>query len=149
MQQLDNTTAIWTFQRALSRRLLAWAMASSALGLVLAWRGNAFWRGVGVQAIAWGAVDGAIAVVGQYGAEKQQGSALPVDDLAQARRLRRLLRLNAALDVLYVAGGLFIVERNVRSNRHRAGHGAGIVLQGAFLFVFDWYHARRVPRFRS
>ena len=67
----------------------------------------------------------------------------------QARKLRRLLWLNAALDVGYVAGGWWFAHRfnGAQGERDRSvrGHGYGIILQGAFLFLFDVIHALRLP----
>jgi hypothetical protein len=61
---------------------------------------------------------------------------------AERRRLRRLLRLNAVLDVGYVAVGvgLLLAWRTEAG----VGHGWGVVVQGGFLLVFDAVHAWRL-----
>ena len=63
-----------------------------------------------------------------------------------ARNLRRLLWFNAALDVGYMAGGVWLARSKGRDDANWRGQGWGIVVQGAFLFVFDLVHARRTPR---
>ena len=65
--------------------------------------------------------------------------------MREAGGLRRLLWINAGLDVLYVAGGLLLAFTLGRRSPFAAGSGWGIVLQGAFLFGFDLLHARGVP----
>ncbi|PJF27320.1 MAG: hypothetical protein CUN53_04525 [Phototrophicales bacterium] len=61
----------------------------------------------------------------------------------QARSLRRLLWINAGLDVLYMIGGLWYALR-AKAPRGR-GMGIGVIFQGLFLFIFDVLQAREVP----
>jgi len=56
-----------------------------------------------------------------------------------------LLWINTALDVLYVAGGLILALAFGSRGMDWQGHGWGIVVQGAFLFLFDLIHAQSVP----
>jgi len=137
---------IWDFQDALTRRLLLWSTLSLVAGAILLLAGDAFWRGFGLQAVAWGAIDAGIALFGRRAAQKRQASAQPGAETTarEARNLRRFLWINTGLDVLYVAGGLFLVSTLGRSDPFAAGTGWGIVLQGGFLFVFDLLHARAV-----
>ena len=111
----------------LTRVLGAWAAASTALGAVLAVRPAT--RGFGRQTLAWGAVDGAIAWAGT----RRRASRGPTDP----DRLRRVLLLNAGLDIGYVAVG----ARLVRDGRWR-GDGAAVLVQGAFLLILDTAAAR-------
>jgi esterase/lipase len=141
---------IWDLQAALTRRLLRWSAASIVAGAVLLLLpGNPFWRGFGIQALAWGAIDAAIALFG-WRAARRRRSAQP-DPLApdivdrEANKLRRLLWINTGLDVLYVAGGLALVLTLGATNAYWRGHGWGIVVQGAFLFAFDLLHATSIP----
>ena len=105
----------------------AWAAGSVVLGGPLA----AFprTRGFGRQTLAWGAVDGAIAAVGA----RRRASRGPTDPA----RLRRVLLVNAGLDVGYLAAGAWLV----RDGRWR-GDGAAVLVQGAFLLVLDSMAAR-------
>ena len=137
---------IWDFQDALTRRLLLWSALSIAAGAILLLAGDAFWRGFGLQAVVWGAIDAGIALFGRRASQKRQASAPPGADTTarEARTLRRLLWINTGLDVLYVAGGLLLVSTRGQTDPFAAGTGWGIVLQGGFLFVFDLLHARGV-----
>ena len=116
----------------ISKRLLVWAipwMGASVLGL---WLSNSdsqkgFWGMSG----AWGFVNGAIALIGLLGAETNDYAAL-----------RNTLWINAGLDVLYVASGLYLMSRSEEAWR---GGGTAILVQGGFLLVFDVLHALLVP----
>ena len=116
-------------EQSLTRVLGAWAAASVAVGAALSARPAT--RGFGRQTAAWGAVDGAIAWVG---ARKRRTSG-PTDP----RRLRRVLLVNAGLDVGYLAAGAWLV----RDGRWR-GDGAAVLVQGGFLLLLDTTAARRL-----
>jgi Family of unknown function (DUF6992) len=136
---------IWEYQRILTRRLIQWALLSLGIGALLS-GGTRFWRGVGGQFVGWALVNLGIAYFGVTTSEKRR-VALP-DPLAlemverEAHNLRRLLWINTLLDLCYVAGGRWLIRRGKR------GTGWGIILQGAFLFMFDLLHAGSVPHER-
>jgi len=109
-------------EQRLTRVLGGWAAASVVAGAALAVSPRT--RGCGRQTAAWGAVDGAIALVGAH----RRGQRGPTDPI----RLRRVLLVNAALDVGYIAVGAALT----RGERWR-GDGLAIVVQGAFLLVLD------------
>ncbi len=132
------------FQIALAKRLLRWAVVSVGVGAALWVWGAPFWRGVGIQAAIWGAADAAIALYGLWRAQRRRDDT-PEDAQREGRGLRRLLLINTGLDVLYVAGGLILALVLAHGRLLWQGHGWGIVLQGAFLFFFDLYHAQHVP----
>ncbi|MEO8396916.1 MAG: hypothetical protein ABI700_28230 [Chloroflexota bacterium] len=133
---------IWDYQRILVRRLIQWALISLGIGTLLS-GGNRFWRAVGGQFIGWALINLGIAWFGIRTSEDRR-VALP-DQVApevlerEAESLRRLLWINTALDLLYVAGGRWLIKRGSR------GTGWGIVLQGMFLFLFDLFHAGGIP----
>ncbi len=139
---------IWQTQQNITRQLLIWSGLSIAAGLGLQRAGD-FWRGLGAQAIGWGAIDALIAGFGQHSARRKQAALS--DPLAQdvvigeTRNLRRLLWINTALDVGYVISGLLLARSKGQTSRTWRGHGWGIVIQGGFLFFFDLIHALRLP----
>jgi hypothetical protein len=127
------------FQRTVSNRLLAWSILSMVGGALLQLARAPFWRAFGQQAIGWGAIDAALAIFGRRGLEqKVQRGYLPAEAANDLHNLRRLLWFNAGLDVLYMLGGLALLRREDETPR---GHGAGILVQGIFLFKFDLIHA--------
>lgn len=140
---------IWDFQDVLSRRLLLWSALSIITGaLLVAFGASAWWHGFGVQALAWGAIDAAIALFGQLSARKRRAAGLggPETFAREARNLRRLLWVNTGLDVLYLAGGVALIRTLGAQNPSAAGSGWGVIVQGGFLFIFDLLHALAVPR---
>ena len=116
-------------EEQLTSVLGAWATGSVAAGALLS--GSPRTRGFGRQTAAWGAVDGAIA---WFGAHKRRSKG-PADP----RRLRRVLLVNAGLDVGYLAAGAWLV----RDGRWR-GDGAAVLVQGGFLLLLDTIAARRL-----
>jgi hypothetical protein len=139
------------FENRLGRRLLAWGAASVATGATLALAGRArddrFLRAFGSQTIGWGAIDAGLAVGGLVRSRRLLGDP-PADAIAREReaaRVRRILIVNAGLDLLYIAGGLAVAAGRGRTDRAAQGHGLAAAAQGAFLLGFDAWHAVRVP----
>jgi len=146
-------TSVWRRQEQVSRGLAMWALGSMAVGAGMwldgARDGDARRRAFGQQTVAWGAVDAGIAAFGDR-RRRARLAALddPSDPGVQRREragLRRLLLVNAGLDVGYVAGGRARARRGDPAAR---GHGGAVVVQGLFLLVFDLWHALAVTRGR-
>jgi hypothetical protein len=144
---------VWTLYKAISRRLLVWSGLSIVTGLLFILLGGAFWQGVGIQSSAWGAVDGIIALVGKRVAERRRsardGQAKDRSNEQEAHRLARLLRVNAGLDVVYVSTGVGMAIWPGASRSKWRGHGWGVIVQGAFLLIFDLAHAQIADRLCS
>jgi esterase/lipase len=137
---------IWDFQNVLSRRLIVWAGVSTLAGILLMTTGGPAWRAFGIQAAAWGIIDGIIGWFGLKRAQSRLGKpSTDQEEDAEGQKIRRILWINNALDVLYVAGGTAMVFFLGRESSFWRGTGWGIIIQGAFLFVFDLWHALRVP----
>ncbi len=124
------------FESQLASRLLAWGTASIAGGVALAVVGGAtgdrFLRAFGSQTIGWGAIDTALAVGGRLRARRLLADP-PADPAAlerEATRIRRILAVNAGLDVVYIAGGFAVAAGRGRTDRAAAGHGLAAVAPG-------------------
>lgn len=136
----------WRASARIGRQLGAWALASVVLGAaLLALADGAAARAFGIQCLAWGAIDGAIALAGAIALRRAHARGV-VDDPLRApperRRLRRLLWVNAGLDVGYVAVAVLVLA--LWRTPEGLGHGLGVLLQGGFLLGFDVLHARRL-----
>jgi len=137
---------IWIFEKALMRRLLLWAIFSMLIGAVLTIFGSPFWQGFGIQALAWGAVDGIIVWFGWRRVKRNLGiNDVDSRDAQEATRIRKILWINTALDVLYIASGAIIILILGRTSAFWQGTGWGIIIQALFLFILDLWHARNVP----
>ncbi|GAC1357376.1 MAG: hypothetical protein NVS2B12_05560 [Ktedonobacteraceae bacterium] len=141
------------FYRYQQRRLgilLGWGLGSVLVGSVMQWITQDFWKQFGLQALAWGAIDAALALFGIRSARKkerqyeQQELSRP-DEEKEARTIRRILLINAGLDGLYILSGSWVIWR-FQTRSDRQGMGAGILLQGAWLLVFDALLARDVRK---
>jgi hypothetical protein len=112
--------------------------------------GNLIWGGVGVSNTSgetkafhqmnmyWNTVNLAIAGFGYWQASKE----LPGTDfwttMEAQQGIEKILLVNAGLDLAYLAGGMYLKERGIRkSNERLIGFGKSVILQGAFLLVFD------------
>lgn len=110
--------------------LLLWALPWMGAAMVGLWRAKSeFWRAFWLMSGVWAFIDAGIALFGLLGGE-------PTAD-----GLRRVLWINAGLDVAYVLVGLFLLARKGALNK---GLGWAIVVQGVFLLGFDVLHALRV-----
>lgn len=113
-----------------NRVLGGWSLLSMGVGTAQLFSPNPFTRAFGMQQLAWGAIDGGIALWGQH--ELRQGSKrTPAEERL---RFRKVLLVNTLLDVGYVGLGWYLMRH---SNARWHGHGAGILAQGGFLLLFD------------
>jgi len=140
---------IWNLQAIITRRIYRWTALSVGAGILLVLVGNPFWRAFGFQAIFWGILDGAVALLGYLASQRRRSTI--ADPLAsgpvtrEAHRLRRYFWIRTGLDVLFVAAGLLLAFTWGAGDPIWRGQGWGIVAQGGFLLVFDLFHAQNVP----
>lgn len=100
--------------------------------------------------VGWGAVNLGIASVSLWMALKTDAASFDLESTWKAQHdMQKILLFNAGLDIGYMMGGLYLRERASRpgANYDRLrGFGNSILLQGAFLFVFDltvfWLHQK-------
>lgn len=127
--------------------------------------GNMIWGGVGASQTSgetkafhqmnlyWNSVNLLIAGLGYWQASKEVPSSDFWATMDAQQSIEKILLVNAALDLAYMGGGLYLKERGLRkSNDRLIGFGKSIILQGAFLMVFDGImfgfhhsHARQLP----
>ncbi len=91
--------------------------------------------------VLWNTVNLTLAGFGLYGAYSDEIRGLSLSESIQAHySMEKLLLFNAGLDVGYMAAGFYLRERSKNSaqnqDRYR-GYGNTLILQGAFLFIFD------------
>ena len=135
-----------TVERAHLIRLIVWGGASllvgsALLGLMRA-RGHrsALLDHFGIQTMAWGAIDLALAAAGFQ--------RLALRDLTGATRLDRFLWLNIGLDVGYVMVGITLLVVGWRLGRRMGLVGAGmaVIVQGSALALLDLVLAGQISR---
>jgi hypothetical protein len=96
------------------------------------WQMNAYWNLVNM----------ALAIGGYWNAIQTGVSLMNLQKSIDAQySIEKIYLFNAALDIAYVLGGFYLIER-ARRNDHNSlrwqGFGKAIILQGAWLMVFDW-----------
>jgi hypothetical protein len=141
--------SFWDFNDTVSRRLLSWSWFSMGSGLSMTSVNDEFLRGVGMQFASWGFIDAIIALVGKWNTHKNRQLPEDIQSVKQqteAIKLRKILWVNTFLDIFYVIGGFWLWRHKGADSRKWRGHGVGIIIQGGFLFIFDLYHALKVPR---
>ncbi len=132
----SEAVSIWQLERRIGQQLLLWSAGSILLGLALWTFGDAFWRGFGLQCGIWGLIDAIIAGFGLWTLKRKRRSA--ADSLAEAPKLKRLLLINAGLDIIYVLIGVGILI--LGTTEFAYGNGWGVIVQAAFLLFFDAWH---------
>ena len=133
-------------ERAHLTRLMLWSGASLLVGGVLLGvmraRGHrsALLEHFGIQTMAWGAIELALALTGFRRVELR--------DLAGATRLDRFLWLNIGLDVGYVMVGMTLLLIGWRMARRMGLVGAGmaVIVQGSALALLDLVLANQISR---
>lgn len=90
--------------------------------------------------VLWNVVNISIAGFGYAGALK--GPAVPgfAGIVQEYRSFSKVLAVNAALDLGYIAAGLYLRHRSESSEAHAErlyGYGSSLILQGGFLLAFD------------
>jgi hypothetical protein len=89
----------------------------------------------------WNSVNLAIAGFSLYSAGQLDCSALSVGDaLTRQLKTEKVLLINAGLDAAYIGSGFLLRYLSTRYDSRRdllKGYGNSLILQGAFLLVFD------------
>jgi hypothetical protein len=119
-----------------------WALGNMAVsGILLANTEGGVAKGFHQMNIGWNAVNMTIAGFGYLAAMKSDPASLDLfGTVDEHYKLQRLFIFNAGLDVGYIAAGAFVMERSkstLKNPEQMKGFGQAIIVNGAFLFVFD------------
>ena len=119
----------------------AWALGNIGTGIALSGQRDGSAKYFHQMNAGWNLVNLGIASVGYLAAVRTDPAAGGLYESIQSQyQIQKILLLNTGLDVAYMAGGAYLIERskNDRKNPDRLkGFGQSILLQGGFLFVFD------------
>lgn len=102
----------------------------------------------------WNSVNLIIAGFGYWQSTKERAGTDFWVTMEAQQSMEKILLFNAALDIAYIAGGMYIKERGLRIDKEKfIGFGKSIILQGAFLLTFDaimytfhHVHAKELPQ---
>ena len=109
------------------------------------------WRQFGLMSAGWGLVNAALGGFGLRSvARDRRGGLSLAEGYADLQRTERLLLFNAGLDVAYVVGGAYLIDRSNRADNEDRdrdrGWGQAVVLQGAALLALDVFGFRYLRR---
>lgn len=113
--------------------LLGWGGLSIAAGTGMLFSGNPRIQYAGIQNIAWGAIDSGIAFWAKSGNVNDR---LRLSPQQKTQNFRKALWINGLLDVVYIGVGYALYSKG--KNDKVKGSGVGVMVQGGFLFAFDW-----------
>ena len=114
-----------------------WAVVNLILGALASFRTSGQTQAFHQMNAYWNVVNLGIAGFGFW--QATQVAALNFwEVLVAQQQIEKVLLFNAALDFGYMAVGLLLIERGRRLEKERwMGFGKSILLQGAFLLLFD------------
>ena len=125
-----------------------WAAGSILTSSLLVGQHSGEERSFHTMNIGWNAVNLGIAAWGYWQATRPSNEPLTTHSAGKdQQRIEKILLFNAGLDLAYCASGLYMLERGRNRptpDTQLAGFGKSLILQGAFLFLFDlgsyWSH---------
>ena len=127
-----------SIETEISFNLLIWGLCSMVGGITFILFENSFMNAIGFQFIIWGLIDSLIAIgPGIYRWIRNH------EHIENLKKLKKILIVNAILDIGYVIIGFIIFIGFFEINQYN-GHGLGVIIQGAFLAVFDTYYAIKI-----
>ena len=145
---LDFNTQRLKINRTAMTVLGGWAIGNLASGALLTGQKTGKAKYFHQMNLGWGAINLGIAGFAYYNAVKTDPASFDLlGSLKEQEKITRILLFNAGLDVGYIMGGAYLRERaktTTKNPERLAGFGESIMLQGAFLLVFDlavfWVH---------
>lgn len=118
-----------------------WAVANILSGSIYAGKTEGAQRYFHQMNIGWNAVNLGIAALGYYQAVTADPDTWSLaESIRRNYNLEKILLLNTGLDLAYMAGGFWMQEKAKSATEYPErlkGFGRSLVLQGAFLLVFD------------
>lgn len=119
--------------------LLAWSAANIVQGSISAGNLNGSKQHFHRMNAYFNTVNLAIAGYGLYRLQQTKKIHYTLADNVKAQqKISSLLLLNSGLDLAYMTTGMYLQEKgNNQNNDQTKGYGSSLILQGAFLLVFD------------
>lgn len=131
-----------------------WAVGNMIWGGIAAGQTTGQTKAFHQMNLYWNSVNLVIAGFGYWQATKENPGTDFWATMDAQQNMEKILLFNAALDVAYIAGGMYLKERGLRIDKDKfVGFGKSIILQGAFLLTFDavmytfhHIHANELPQ---
>lgn len=127
-----NATGMWV--------LGSWAVGNLLVGAVGRANTTGTTKYFHEMNMLWNTVNLSLAGFGLYSALHADANLSLTASLQAQHKMEKIFLLNGALDLAYMAGGLYLHERGKTPGKNSLrwkGYGKSILLQGAFLLLFD------------
>jgi len=87
----------------------------------------------------WGVANLGAAILGYTGAKNNAGKQLTAaESLKAQQKIERIFLINGGLDLAYIGTGIILKNRgDNRNSGQLKGYGSSLIIQGAFLLLFD------------
>jgi hypothetical protein len=119
----------------------SWALGNMAVSGILLGNTEGVSKGYHQMNIGWNAVNLTIAGLGYLAAIKSNPASFDLfGSIDEHYKIQKIFLFNAGLDVGYMAAGAYVIERSkstLKNPEQIKGFGQAIIVNGAFLFVFD------------
>jgi len=117
----------------------SWAIGNMALSTFRLQSSNPETQAYHQMNLAWNAVNLVIAGFGYYGGMNAAGDLTLAESILEQNKISKVLLFNTALDLGYMVGGAYLLERSKNSDQPERfqGFGKAVIVNGAFLLVFD------------
>jgi hypothetical protein len=126
-----NQTAMWL--------LGSWAAGNMVIGGFAMGKTEGSTRYFHQMNLMWNTVNMGIAAFGLLSGAPEFSNQVS-EVIANHRKIENLYLINSGLDILYMAGGAYMIHRSSSSEKRAdllKGYGQSVILQGGFLLVFD------------
>lgn len=116
----------------------SWALLNLLIGAIRGFQTRGQVQAFHQMNAYWNLVNLGIAGYGYWQASQISLGVNFWEVLTAQQQIEKVLLFNAALDLAYMAVGFFLIEKGLRLEKERwIGFGKSILLQGAFLLLFD------------
>ena len=129
-------------QRTGTWTLAGWSMANLAISGIAIGQSEGSTRYFHEMNLYWNAVNVGIAGAGLLSLRKNNPPSTLSSAVKNHYNLQKTLLFNAGLDVAYLTGGLWLLDKSktettVKKQDRFRGFGQAVMVQGGFLLVFD------------
>ncbi|MGZ3829425.1 MAG: DUF6992 family protein [Mucilaginibacter sp.] len=117
----------------------SWAIANLAIGTTASFNSTGSTKYFYQMDALWNIANLGAAIPGYINASKKTGKPLTAEEtLKEQKKIETIFLVNGGLDLVYIAGGIYLNNRGNTTNSDKLrGYGTGMILQGAFLLLFD------------
>lgn len=118
----------------------SWALSNMAISSLRLGAANPEVKAYHQMNLGWNAVNLVIAGFGVYNSLNANENLQLAESILEQNKISKILLFNAALDIGYMLGGAYLLERaknDIEQRDRLRGFGKAVIVNGAFLLVFD------------